>query len=197
MKKDENSHNSKNESSMKSASRDNKKKKEARKNHSIKTSIKVIIWSDNDSSRDEDENATDQIPSLSIVRLGRMLFDNVVRIFTNISLSLSPRQCPDRYPFRAGQNLPDEEFRYLRTVPAKKHPSTEIMSWVDKGPIATRSKQKQGSSVKKGEGEDVDHHRLEEEHDSPILQVKGDTDTSSARALLLIVMMMNFGRLMA
>ncbi|KAJ7942192.1 ATP synthase subunit alpha, partial [Quillaja saponaria] len=30
--------------------------------------------------------------------------------------SLSPRQCPDRYAFRAGRNLPDKEFRYLRTV---------------------------------------------------------------------------------
>ena len=26
------------------------------------------------------------------------------------------RQCPDRYAFRAGQNLPDKEFRYLRTI---------------------------------------------------------------------------------
>ena len=26
------------------------------------------------------------------------------------------RQCPNRYAFRAGQNLPDKEFRYLRTV---------------------------------------------------------------------------------
>jgi hypothetical protein len=26
------------------------------------------------------------------------------------------RQCPDRYAFRAGRNLPDKEFRYLRTV---------------------------------------------------------------------------------
>ena len=26
------------------------------------------------------------------------------------------RQRPDRYAFRAGQNLPDKEFRYLRTV---------------------------------------------------------------------------------
>jgi hypothetical protein len=42
----------------------------------------------------------------------------VVRIFTDnpISPSLSPRQLPDRYAFRAGQNLPDKEFRYLRTV---------------------------------------------------------------------------------
>ncbi len=42
----------------------------------------------------------------------------VVRIFTDMSISpsLSPRQRPDRYAFRAGQNLPDKEFRYLRTV---------------------------------------------------------------------------------
>ncbi|WJZ95740.1 hypothetical protein VitviT2T_014484 [Vitis vinifera] len=49
------------------------------------------------------------------------LFDwmvQVVRIFTDMSISpsLSPRQCPDRYAFRAGRNLPDKEFRYLRTV---------------------------------------------------------------------------------
>ena len=34
--------------------------------------------------------------------------------------ALSPRswlrQCPDRYAIRAGRNLPDKEFRYLRTV---------------------------------------------------------------------------------
>jgi hypothetical protein len=42
----------------------------------------------------------------------------VVRIFTDIPISpsLSPRQLPDRYAFRAGRNLPDKEFRYLRTV---------------------------------------------------------------------------------
>ncbi len=33
-----------------------------------------------------------------------------------ISPSLSLRQCPNRYAFRAGWNLPDKEFRYLRTV---------------------------------------------------------------------------------
>ena len=42
----------------------------------------------------------------------------VIRIFTDIfiSPSLSLRQYPDRYTFRAGRNLPDKEFRYLRTV---------------------------------------------------------------------------------
>ena len=42
----------------------------------------------------------------------------VNRIFTAISTSLrtTPRQRPDRYAIRAGRNLPDKEFRYLRTV---------------------------------------------------------------------------------
>ena len=35
---------------------------------------------------------------------------------TTISPSLLLRQFPDRYAFRAGRNLPDKEFRYLRTV---------------------------------------------------------------------------------
>ena len=39
-------------------------------------------------------------------------------IFTATTISLSSwlRQCPDRYTIRAGRNLPDKEFRYLRTV---------------------------------------------------------------------------------
>ena len=35
---------------------------------------------------------------------------------TPISLSLQPRQWGIRYAIRAGRNLPDKEFRYLRTV---------------------------------------------------------------------------------
>ena len=35
---------------------------------------------------------------------------------TAISPGLWLRQCPTRYTFRAGRNLPDKEFRYLRTV---------------------------------------------------------------------------------
>ena len=35
---------------------------------------------------------------------------------TKISPSSWLRQCPDRYTIRAGRNLPDKEFRYLRTV---------------------------------------------------------------------------------
>ena len=39
-------------------------------------------------------------------------------IFTDITISLSfwLRQCGTRYTIRAGRNLPDKEFRYLRTV---------------------------------------------------------------------------------
>ena len=42
----------------------------------------------------------------------------VTGIFTSTTISPGGllRQCPDRYAFRAGQNLPDKEFRYLRTV---------------------------------------------------------------------------------
>jgi hypothetical protein len=40
------------------------------------------------------------------------------RVFTasTISPGSSLRQRPSRYAFRAGRNLPDKEFRYLRTV---------------------------------------------------------------------------------
>ena len=42
----------------------------------------------------------------------------VTGIFTDTTISPSswPRQCPNRYAIRAGRNLPDKEFRYLRTV---------------------------------------------------------------------------------
>jgi hypothetical protein len=41
---------------------------------------------------------------------------NGIFTVTTISPSSRPRQCPDRYTIRAGRNLPDKEFRYLRTV---------------------------------------------------------------------------------
>ena len=42
----------------------------------------------------------------------------VAGIFTGLSISLSlwPRQRGCRYAIHAGRNLPDKEFRYLRTV---------------------------------------------------------------------------------
>ena len=58
------------------------------------------------------------IPGYSQASWGLSVLVQVVRIFTDIPISpsLSPRQCPDRCAFRAGRNLPDKEFRYLRTV---------------------------------------------------------------------------------
>src|SRR5436305_2131220 len=49
---------------------------------------------------------------------GLFVLRRVMRIFTHttISPSLSLRQRPTRYAIRAGRNLPDKEFRYLRTV---------------------------------------------------------------------------------
>ncbi len=49
---------------------------------------------------------------------GLSVLPRVAGIFTGttISLSLSLRQRPTRYAIHAGRNLPDKEFRYLRTV---------------------------------------------------------------------------------
>ena len=61
-----------------------------------------------------------QIPMSSYSKgaQGLSVFLRVHGIFTAtaISPSLWPRQCGDRYAIRAGRNLPDKEFRYLRTV---------------------------------------------------------------------------------
>jgi hypothetical protein len=58
------------------------------------------------------------MPSCSKAPRGLFVLSRVPCIFTGISISPSPlsRQCPSRYAFRAGRNLPDKEFRYLRTV---------------------------------------------------------------------------------
>ena len=60
----------------------------------------------------------DPMPSYSKAPRGLFVQARVTRIFTGTSVSPSPslRQRPDRYAFRAGRNLPDKEFRYLRTV---------------------------------------------------------------------------------
>ncbi len=49
---------------------------------------------------------------------GLSVYPRVLRIFTENSISLSWcwRQWGSRYAIRAGRNLPDKEFRYLRTV---------------------------------------------------------------------------------
>ncbi len=60
----------------------------------------------------------DSMPSYSKGSRGLSVLLRVNGIFTavSISLSITLRQCPDRYAIRAGRNLPDKEFRYLRTV---------------------------------------------------------------------------------
>ena len=49
---------------------------------------------------------------------GLSVLSRAMRIFTHTTISPGPllRQCPNRYAIRAGRNLPDKEFRYLRTV---------------------------------------------------------------------------------
>ena len=58
------------------------------------------------------------VPSCSKGSQGLSVLPRVTGIFTGTTVSLSPlwRQCPDRCAIRAGRNLPDKEFRYLRTV---------------------------------------------------------------------------------
>ena len=58
------------------------------------------------------------ISSCSKAPRGLFVLLRVRRIFTPISISPGPllRQRPTRYTIRAGRNLPDKEFRYLRTV---------------------------------------------------------------------------------
>jgi len=57
-------------------------------------------------------------PGCSKAPRGLFVLSWGTRIFTGTSISPSPlsRQCSSRYSFRAGRNLPDKEFRYLRTV---------------------------------------------------------------------------------
>ena len=58
--------------------------------------------------------------ALSCSKGSRGLFvpSRVIGIITDTTISPGSwlRQCPDHYTIRAGRNLPDKEFRYLRTV---------------------------------------------------------------------------------
>jgi hypothetical protein len=58
------------------------------------------------------------ISSCSKGSRGLSVQPRVLGIFTETLISPSPslRQRPSRYAIRAGRNLPDKEFRYLRTV---------------------------------------------------------------------------------
>ena len=63
-------------------------------------------------------NHRTSIPSYSKALRGLSVQSRVIRIFTYNTISPGPllRQRPNHYAIRAGQNLPDKEFRYLRTV---------------------------------------------------------------------------------
>ena len=58
------------------------------------------------------------ISSYSKALRGLSVQSRVMGIFTHTSISPGPllRQRSSRYTIRAGRNLPDKEFRYLRTV---------------------------------------------------------------------------------
>ena len=58
------------------------------------------------------------ILSCSKAPWGLSVLSRVTGIFTGTTISPGGqlRQLPDHYAIRAGQNLPDKEFRYLRTV---------------------------------------------------------------------------------
>jgi len=58
------------------------------------------------------------LPSCSKGAQGLSVLSRVTSICAGDSISLRPllRQCGNRYAIRAGRNLPDKEFRYLRTV---------------------------------------------------------------------------------
>ena len=64
---------------------------------------------------------------------GLSVQSRVIRIFTYTTISPGPllRQCPSRYAIHAGRNLPDKEFRYLRTVivTAAVHWGLSSMLW--------------------------------------------------------------------
>ena len=63
-------------------------------------------------------NYLDPVSSCSKAPWGLSVLSQVTSIFTSTTISPSTlsRQLPNHYTFRAGQNLPDKEFRYLRTV---------------------------------------------------------------------------------
>src|SRR5215470_16410818 len=71
-------------------------------------------------------------PRCSKAPRGLFVLSWVTRIFTGTSISPSPlsRQCSTRYSFRAGRNLPDKEFRYLRTVIVTAAVHRGLDSWL-------------------------------------------------------------------
>ena len=76
----------------------------------------------------------DPISSYSKAPWGLSVLSRVTGIFTSTSISpgMLLRQLSSRYAIRAGQNLPDKEFRYLRTVivTAAVHRGFGRMLWI-------------------------------------------------------------------
>ena len=75
------------------------------------------------------------ISSYSKAPWGLSVLSRVTGIFTGITISpgVLLRQRPNRYAIRAGQNLPDKEFRYLRTVIV-----TAAVYWGFSSPLRTK-----------------------------------------------------------
>ncbi len=71
-------------------------------------------------------------PRCSKAPRGLFVLSWVTRIFTGTAISPSPlsRQRSSRYSFRAGRNLPDKEFRYLRTVIVTAAVHRGFTSWL-------------------------------------------------------------------
>jgi hypothetical protein len=71
-------------------------------------------------------------PRCSKAPRGLFVLSWETRIFTGTSISPSPlsRQCSSRYSLRAGRNLPDKEFRYLRTVIVTAAVHRGLDSWL-------------------------------------------------------------------
>ena len=65
-----------------------------------------------------DRPSPNSMPRCSKAPRGLFVLLRVRGIFTATSISPGPslRQCSSCYAVRAGRNLPDKEFRYLRTV---------------------------------------------------------------------------------
>ena len=68
---------------------------------------------------------------------GLFVLPRDARIFTGTSVSPGPlpRQRPTRYSIRAGRNLPDKEFRYLRTIIVIAAVHQGFGSWLDTTPL--------------------------------------------------------------
>src|SRR5712691_1682081 len=71
-------------------------------------------------------------PNCSKAPRGLCVVACVTRICTGTAISPSPlsRQRSSRYSFRAGRNLPDKEFRYLRTVIVTAAVHRGLDSWL-------------------------------------------------------------------